>query len=145
MAKALITNEGELIALFIGLSRSNEYPLNITHSKLGNRSLSQNALQHSIYGEISKYLISKGRSDCNAKWIKDMLKSKFLGWIEESFTDIVTGEKFTKEVMRKTSDLDSGEAYHYTTQIIDWAESIGCTIKIPANSVYMKLMDEQNG
>lgn len=144
MPKTFITNKGELTALFSGLAQSNEYPLNITYSKVGVRSLSQNALMHSVYGEISKYLIKKGRTDCSAEWVKDALKSKFLGWEIKSFVDVVTGDKFEKEMMRKTSELDKGEAYHYTTQIIDWAESIGCDIKIPAHSVHMKIYEEMN-
>jgi len=89
--------------------------------------------------------MAKGRTDCTAKWIKQMLKNKFLGWRDESFTDISTGEKFTREVLRSTADLDKGDACHYTTQLLEWADSIGCQIKIPADSQYMKYMDEQNG
>lgn len=143
MPKALITSKGELIALFSGLSQSNEYPLNITYSKHGKRSLSQNALQHSIYGEISRYLISKGRTDWSADKVKLSLKSKFLGWDIEEVTDILTGEITSKEILRKSSDLDKGESYHYTTQIIEWAESIGCEIRIPVTSEYYRLREEQ--
>lgn len=144
MPKVVIHNSGELGALISGLAQANTYPINISYSTAGNRSLSQNALQHCIYAELSRYLIAKGRADCTAKWIKQMLKNKFLGWVSESFTDISTGEKFTKEVLRHTADLDKGEAGHYTTQIIEWAESIGCQIKIPANSEYMKFLEAQN-
>ncbi|RJP48745.1 MAG: hypothetical protein C4586_08485 [Anaerolineaceae bacterium] len=108
------------------------------------RSLSQNAFQHVIYQEISKYLINKGRTDCSPEWVKDMLKNKFLGWVQREFTDVVTGKKTVHEVLRPTAALDVGEAYQYTTEILDWAQSIGCDIKIPANSEYMKLREAQN-
>ena len=108
------------------------------------RSLSQNALQHVIYSDISAYLITKGRTDCTPEWVKDALKNKFLGWEEKVYTDIVTGEKRVREVLRQTSKLDKGEACHYTTQIIDWASSIGCEIKIPASCEYREMMENQN-
>ena len=145
MPKVTIHNSAELGALTSVLASKNEYPLNISYSTAGNRTISQNKLQHSVYAELSRYLIAKGRTDCTAKWMKQMLKNKFLGWVSESFTDISTGEKFTKEVLRHTADLDKGEAGHYTTQIIEWAESIGCQIKIPANSCHMKFLEQQNG
>ena len=74
-----------------------------------------------------------------------MLKNKLLGWIDETYTDIVTGEKTTRQELRHTSDLTNGEMLDYLTQIIEWAESIGCEIRIPANSQYMQLMESQNG
>ena len=119
-------------------------PLKWKLSKLGNRSLSQNALQHVMYGEISKYLISKGRQDCNPEWVKMMLKNSFLGWRSETFTDVKTGEKVQRDQLVKTSSLDKGEALEYTQNIINWARDIGLEIKIPENSDYMKHMREQN-
>lgn len=108
------------------------------------RSLSQNNFQHVIYQDISKYLIANGRIDCDKDWVKLMLKNKFLGWDVTNITDIVTGEVTQKETIKETKKLDTGEAYHYTTQIIEWAESIGCRIKIPAKCEYRDLMERQN-
>lgn len=108
------------------------------------RSLSQNALQHVIYDDLSKYLISRGRTDCTPEWIKDMLKSKFLGWVDREFTDITSGEKAIHQVLRSTAALDKGESYTYTTAILEWASSIGCEIKLPAKCEYRELMDKQN-
>lgn len=108
------------------------------------RSLSQNALQHVIYSDISTYLITKGRTDCTPDWVKEALKNKFLGWEPRVYTDIVTGEKKVREVLRETSKLDKGEACHYITQIIAWAESIGLEIKIPAACEYREMLDKQS-
>lgn len=108
------------------------------------RSLSQNAFQHVIYDEISTFLIRKGRPDCTPEWCKKMLKNRFLGWIDEEFTDVITGEKTMRAVLRPTAGLDVGEAVHYTDQIIEWAYSIGCEIKIPANSEYVQYKEAQN-
>lgn len=108
------------------------------------RSLSQNALQHVIYSEVSKYLISRGRHDWDDKKVKENLKNKFLGWRDYEFVDIETGEVITKSVLTETSGLDKGESFNYTTQIIEWAESIGCEIKIPATCEYRSLQSIQN-
>ena len=143
--KIVIHNSSEFLAFASGLAQSNEWPLTIDYKTGVSRSISQNALSHSVYSEISRYLISKGRADCSSAWIKKMLKNKLLGWEVDSFTDIVTGEKTEREVLRHTSQLTKGEMMDYLTQIIEWAESIGCEIRIPVNSEYMKLMDSQNG
>jgi len=108
------------------------------------RSLSQNALQHVIYGDISKYLVANGRDKWTPEYTKKQLKNKFLGWIDEEYIDIETGECTIKSVLRGSSSLDKGEAYHYTTQIIEWAESIGCEIRIPAKCEYRDLQEQQN-
>lgn len=124
---------------------NNNAPLKVKITKAGKRSLSQNALQHLCYGEISRYLVSKGRQDCNPEWVKKMLKNKYLGWVEVEYTDIETGEKTIHEELKPTSSLDVGEAYQYTTQIINWALDIGLMIKIPETSEYRQLQDQQNG
>jgi hypothetical protein len=142
--KQVIYNSAEFLAFASGLAQSDDWPITLTYTHGFKRSISQNALSHSMYSEISRYLILKGRTDCSPAWIKKALKSKFLGWMSEVYVDIVTGEKTEREVLRHTSDLDSGEMCHYLTQCLAWACDIGCDIRIPANSVYMKLMEQQN-
>ena len=56
------------------------------------RSLSQNALSHMWYTEISEYLINSGRTDATADWVKRNLKKTYLGCEEVTYTDFVTGE-----------------------------------------------------
>lgn len=107
------------------------------------RSLSQNALQHVIYKDISIYLVDNGR-DWSPERVKKALKFKFLGEYIEHITDVTTGQVHERRELRSTAKLDKGDAHHYTTQIIDWAESIGCQIKIPANCEYRELMEAQN-
>ncbi len=108
------------------------------------RSLGQNAFQHKIYAEISQYLISRGRTDCSETWVKDMLKNKFLGWEDREFVDIKTGEVTVRQCLRETSKLDTGEAVHYTDQILAWAGEIGCEIKIPTMCDYRKYKEMQS-
>lgn len=126
------------------LQQSNKvYRLTVKEWK-ESRSLSQNALQHVIYQDIAKYLIKNGRTDCNKDWVKLMLKNKYLGWEVKTITDVVTGEVCQREFLKETKKLDTGEAYHYTTQIIEWAESIGCRINIPEKCEYRTLTEQQN-
>lgn len=108
------------------------------------RSLSQNAFQHVIYEDISRYLVSKGRTDCTPEWVKDAVKNKFLGWVDKEFVDITTGQRTMRQVLRATSDLDVGESIHYTDQLLEWASSIGCEIKIPAKCEYRDYKEVQN-
>lgn len=107
------------------------------------RTLTQNALQHSIYNTVSEYLIAKGRTDWIPKVAKYNLKHKFLGWHDVKFTDIITGEVTFKEELVSSSGLDKGDAHFYTTQIIEWAEGIGCEIRIPEKCDYRKIQMEQ--
>ncbi len=108
------------------------------------RSLSQNAFQHVIYAEVSRYLISRGRTDCDEQWVKDMLKNKYLGWVDREFVDVVTGEVTKHECLRETSKLDVGEAVHYTDQILMWCADIGCEIKIPTMCDYRLYKESQD-
>ncbi len=138
------SNLGGLVQMLTELLTSgNDYRVSIKQWR-ESRSLSMNSFQHVIYSKVSKYLISKGRLDWSEEVTKDNLKNKFLGWIDKEYTDIITGEITVKSVLRQTSKLDSGEAYHYTTQLIEWAEFIGCRIEISATGEYKQLMDKQN-
>ena len=135
---------GQFIQLVYDLMKEpKKYRVNIVLWR-DKRSISQNSLQHVIYNEISKYLISKGRIEWTEKKVKESLKSKFLGWEQREIIDVVTGEITVKEMLRESSKLDVGEAFHYTTQVIEWAESIGCEIKIPAKCEYREIMERQN-
>jgi hypothetical protein len=107
------------------------------------RSLSQNSFQHAIYEDISRYLITRGRTDCTPEWVKDAVKNKFLGWVDKEYVDIITGARTTRQVLRSTKDLDVGEAVHYTDQLLEWASSIGCEIKIPALCEYRDCKEAQ--
>lgn len=141
--KLVFDNAGSLISQLWKLDYSKAYRVNIVEWR-NKRKLSQNGLQHVIYDEISEYLIRKGRTDWTPKYTKNQMKNNFLGWITEDFTNVLTGEVTTRQVLKKTSDLDTGEAYDYTTRLIDWAHNIGCEIKIPEKCEYRELQDLQN-
>ena len=107
------------------------------------RSNDQNSFQHVIYTEISNYLMSKGRTDWDFDKTKFEMKNNFLGWEVTECTNVHTGEVTTKETLIATSSLDVGEAGHYITKLLDFAQNIGCTVKIPAQCDYRDYLDKQ--
>ena len=142
--KLTLASAVDVTSQLIDLARSNKtYRVAVSEWR-EKRSLSQNALQHVIYSDISEYLIGKGRKHCTPAWVKLALKNQFLGWTETEFTDLKTGGITKREVLRSTKDLDVGESCDYTTQILDWAQSIGCDIKIPAKCEYRDMLNKQN-
>ena len=119
-------------------------PLKIKITSTANRSMSQNAFIHVCFEEISRYLISRGRTDWTPEHVKDCLKFKFLGFEEKVYTDVLTGQKTSCNILKSTADLDKGEMYNFCTQVIQWAEGIGCMIAIPDYCEYYKLRSIQN-
>lgn len=134
----------ELAAFLTSMMPKNGWRIKFTEWR-DSRTLSQNAFQHAIYTDISRYLISRGRTEYTPEFVKMMLKNKFLGWTEFEFVDVVTGERTKRQILRSTAGLDKGEAQRFTEQILEWSESIGCHINIPANSEYMKYREAQCG
>lgn len=108
------------------------------------RSLSQNAFQHVIYDEISEYLISKGRTDWTPKYTKLNMKNTFLGWELKEYINATTGVVTTEKTLIETSTLDVGVACNYITKLLDFAQNIGCIIKIPAVCDYRYYLNKQD-
>ena len=84
------------------------------------RSLSQNALSHMWYAEISEYLINSGRTDATPEWVKRNLKKTYLGCEEVTYTDFITGEKTTTWEPRHTAYLDTGEMHIFLVKVEMW-------------------------
>jgi hypothetical protein len=107
------------------------------------RSLSQNALSHVWYEHISKYLIKAGRHHCNAKWVKHNLKATYLGFEDVAYTDFVTGEVTTRQELKHTSDLDTGDMHYFMMRVESWAAQFGLTLPNPEDGEYFKLQRKQ--
>lgn len=107
------------------------------------RSLSQNALSHMWYSEISEYLISRGKTFATPAWVKDALKHTYLGYETKDLVDVVTGEITTIQSLRHTSDLDTGEMYIFLCKVEAWAVNIGCHLTIPQRCEFQLLRDKQ--
>ncbi|APL17473.1 YbcN family protein [Escherichia coli] len=107
------------------------------------RSLSQNALSHMWYTEISDYLINSGRTDATPEWVKRNLKKTYLGCEEVTYTDFITGEKTTTWEPRHTADLDTGEMHIFLVKVEMWCAQFGLALTIPNGCEYQQLRDKQ--
>lgn len=107
------------------------------------RSLSQNALMHMWFTEISDHLIKNGRDYCTVEWVKQALKATFLGSEQVVSVDVLTGEKISTTEIRHTHNLDKGEATFFLQQVQAWALDINLILTAPIDSQYMKFLQEQ--
>ncbi|EKN4770521.1 recombination protein NinB [Yersinia enterocolitica] len=107
------------------------------------RSISQNSLSHLWYSEISHYLKKNGNSFATPEWVKDSMKHMFLGCEEKEIIDLRTGEVTVISVLKKTSNLNTGDMHFYLNQIEAWAFGIGCHLTIPERCEYQKLKQQQ--
>lgn len=107
------------------------------------RSLSQNALFHVWVGELSNYLISKGRKDAGKEFSKDLLKHTFLGYEDVKRVNALTGEVVFTSTLKQTSKLGVGEMTYFMSQCYSWCLDIGLMLPIPETSEYYQLMQSQ--
>ncbi|MFZ4221330.1 YbcN family protein [Enterobacter ludwigii] len=107
------------------------------------RSLPQNNLSHLWYEEISAYLVKSGRTDATKEWVKRNLKKTYLGCVEVTYTDFITGEKTTTWEPRHTSDLDTGEMHDFMTKVEAWCAQFGLALTIPHDCEYQQLQQQQ--
>ena len=107
------------------------------------RSLSQNALSHMWYSEISEYLISRGKTFATPAWVKDALKHTYLGYETKDLVDVVTGDITTIQSLRHTSDLDTGEMHIFLTKVEAWCAQFGLALTIPHGCEYQQLQQKQ--
>ena len=115
-----------------------------SHTK---RSLSQNALSWVWYGDISRWLLSKGDqySYATPQWCHDAMCHTFLGYEEVVMVDVVTRDRTTTSRLKGTSGLDVGQFKLYLDLVYNWALSKGLLLTIPENSEYMSLCKMEDG
>ena len=113
-----------------------------SHTK---RSISQNALAHKWFGELSAWLVSKGKDFATPEWVKAAMKSTFLGYVEVIDTDVITGKKTSRQELRHTSSLDTGEMKLFMDMVYHWALDRGMMLTIPDGCEYQKLTKQENG
>lgn len=113
-----------------------------SHTK---RSVPQNATAHMWFGELSRWLISKGKDFATPEWTKSAMKATFLGYVEVVDTDVITGKKTSRQELRHTSSLDTGEMKLFMDMVYGWALDRGVMLTIPDNSEYRQLCNLENG
>ena len=109
------------------------------------RSIPQNATAHMWFGELSRWLISKGKDFATPEWVKAAMKSTFLGYVEVIDTDVITGKKTSRQELRHTSSLDTGEMKLFMDMVYHWALDRGMMLTIPDGCEYQKLTKQENG
>lgn len=122
-----------------------EGPAQVKLSGKKARSLSQNSLSWLWYGEISRWLISKGKDFATAQWVHDAMCHTFLGHEDVMDTDVVTGVSTRRSALRGTSKLDTGEMKLYLDMVHGWAMNYGLLLTTPEDSEYMRLSRQENG
>lgn len=122
-----------------------EGPVQVKLSGKKARSLSQNALSHMWYSEVSRWLIGKGKDFATPEWCKDALKNTFLGVEDVFHTDVVTGVSTRRQELRHTSKLDVGEMKLYLDLVYHWCLDRGLMLTIPEGCQYQELCKRENG
>ena len=108
------------------------------------RTLSQNALFHMWCNELSSYLLKAGRKWAKPEFVKDMLKHSFLGYKDTMRLDVSTNKPTKIRDLIHTSDLSSGDMFHFMEQCEAYSVGIGCLLTIPEKSEYMQNKRAQN-
>jgi len=115
-----------------------ETPLAITLKPYTNpRSLSQNALSHKWYRELSESLIME-HTNATEQNMKLLMKRQFLG-----VEDIRVHGRIITDQVKHTSGLDKGEMCHYLDQVYNWAWEHNILLTVPENSEYQQLKNRQ--
>lgn len=109
-----------------------------------NRTLDQNALFHMWCGELSRFLLKHGRKWATPEFVKDMLKHSFLGYKDTMRLDVSTNQPAKVRELIHTSDLSSGDMFHFMEQCEAYSVGIGCLLTIPEKSEYMQNKRTQN-
>lgn len=122
-----------------------EGPVQVKLSGRKARSLSQNALSHMWYSEVSRWLIGKGKDFATPEWCKDALKNTFLGVEDVFHTDVVTGVSTRRQELRHTSKLDVGEMKLYLDLVYHWCLDRGLMLTIPEGCQYQELCKRESG
>ena len=116
--------------------------ITVRPTRTSKRTLSQNALCHKWYKQISDHLIKLGRGWCNEAWVKQNLKATYLGFDEVEYTDFITGEKYVRHELKQTSKLSRKETAKYMRKIEGWAGQFYIKLAIPAGCEYEKTKKE---
>lgn len=119
----------------------NEYGYCTIDIKAGGRSLSQNALYWEWLTEIAGYINEKNHSDFNKDDLHDRMRHDFLGYEKPK----KIGSAEIRERLKTTTNLTTGEMFHFMQQIDAWAVSIGLYLPRPEDCQYEKLKRKQDG
>jgi hypothetical protein len=101
------------------------------------RSLSQNALFHVWCADLSKAFIEKIPTATKEN-MKLMLKQRFLGTY-----DVKVGKTVIEGQVKSSSKLTKGEMVYFMDNVYHWARDNGVLLKVPHDSEYARLQNQQ--
>ncbi len=105
------------------------------------RSLSQDAMAHVWYRQISEEMAKKGHVVTHDKpeevW-KLWLKKRFIG----SYT-VNIGKEVMSDQVKSTKNLNKGEMAYFLDQVYHWATKQGVMLSVPHESEYAALQNQQ--
>jgi len=108
------------------------------------RSIPQNDTFHMWCGELSRFLLKNGRKWATPEFVKDMLKHSFLGYKDTTRLDVSTNKPEKVRELIHTSDLSTGDMFHFMEQCEAYSVGIGCLLTIQEKSEYMQNKRVQN-
>jgi len=117
-------------------------PLTIKFEPYENpRSISQNAMSHVWYRQISEEMAKKGHVIKHDK-PEDVWKL----WLKRRFIGIYTvniGKEIIEDQVKSTKDLNKGEMAYFLDQVYHWATKQGVMLSVPHESEYAALQNQQ--
>jgi hypothetical protein len=125
--------QGQLIDLLAESKRG----IKIKVTAVGARSLSQNRLMWSWYGEIANQIQEKGKGEFSSDDLHEYFKDEFCPQKQLKF-----GSK--TKIVKSTTRLDTGEMTRYLNQIHHWCSGAGFKLTIPDDCEYAENMRKQD-
>tara|TARA_R110000744_G_scaffold134256_3_gene243197 strand:+ start:250 stop:726 length:477 start_codon:yes stop_codon:yes gene_type:complete len=117
-------------------------PLTIKFEPYENpRSISQNAMAHVWYRQISEEMANKGhviKHDKPEEVWKLWLKRRFMG-----VYTVNIGKEVIEDQVKSTKDLNKGEMAYFLDQVYHWATKQGVMLSVPHESEYAALQNQQ--
>ena len=109
--------------------------------KAGKRSKSQNDLYWEWLSYLSEYINSKKGTDVSKDDMHDYMRHKYLGYDAPK----KIGSVEVRERLKTTTQLTTGEMFHYMSEIDAYAASIGLMLPRPDDCQYERNRRKQDG
>jgi len=109
--------------------------------KAGKRSKSQNDLYWEWLSDLSDYINSKKGTDVSKDDMHDYMRHKYLGYDQPK----KIGSVEVRERLKTTTQLTTGEMFHYMSEIDAYAASIGLMLPRPDDCQYERNRRKQDG
>jgi len=118
-----------------------EYGYVTVEVKAGKRSKSQNDLYWEWLSDLSEYINSKKGTDVSKDDMHDYMRHKYLGYDQPK----KIGSVEVRERLKTTTQLTTGEMFHYMSEIDAYAASIGLMLPRPDDCQYERNRRKQDG